>query len=140
MTSRRHSTSSALLHQNGADAPIVHSVDFPCGPRVRALWQRGDVHAAQGAGTTVIGTTVWHRQTATIVDGLTPISPPLVKGTDLLLLVVESRRRATVSDSRQMTAFPFSAVFVSGAGSHPEVRVGSQHLLRLWLRGAKRSG
>lgn len=55
---------------------------------------------------------------------LTPISPPLVKGTDLLRLVVESRRRATVKDDVRITAFLFSAVFVSSAGFHPDVGMG----------------
>ena len=52
---------------------------------------------------------------------LTPISPPVVKGKDLLRPVVESSRRATASHERPITAVPFSAVFVSSAGSHPEV-------------------
>ena len=54
------------------------------------------------------------------ISSRTPISPPLVKGTDLLRPVVESRSRATASDNRRMTAFPFRAVFVSSAGSHPD--------------------
>ena len=53
--------------------------------------------------------------------GPTPISPPLVKSADLLRPVVESRRRATVRNSLRITAFPFSAVFVSSAGFHPDV-------------------
>ena len=55
------------------------------------------------------------------VNGLTPISPPVVKSTDLFPPVVESKRRTTASDKRRITAVPFSAVFVSSAGSHPEV-------------------
>jgi hypothetical protein len=47
--------------------------------------------------------------------------PPVVKGKDLLSPVVESKRRATASDKRRITAVPFSAAFVSSAGSHPEV-------------------
>ena len=54
----------------------------------------------------------------------TPISPPRVKWADLLRPVVESRRGATVSDSRRITASPFSAVFVSSAGFHPDVGMG----------------
>lgn len=54
---------------------------------------------------------------------LTPISPPLVKGIDLLRPVVESRRRATASHNYRITVFPFRAVFVSSAGSHPDIRV-----------------
>ena len=46
----------------------------------------------------------------------TPISPPYVKYADFLRPVVESRRRATESDNRRITASPFSAVFVSSAG------------------------
>jgi len=36
----------------------------------------------------------------------------------------ESKRRATVVTNRRMTASPFSAVFVSSAGFHPDVRMG----------------
>ena len=50
---------------------------------------------------------------------LTPISPPLVKGVDLLCPVVESRRRATASDNPPNHCVPFRAVFVSRAGFHP---------------------
>jgi hypothetical protein len=71
---------------------------------------------------------------------LTPISRPLVKGTNLLRPVVESRRRATVSDNRRITAFPFNAVFVSSAGFHPDVGGGPQHLLRLKLRVGEARG
>jgi CubicO group peptidase (beta-lactamase class C family) len=43
---------------------------------------------------------------------------------DLLRPVVESRRCAAVSDDCRIIAFPFSAVFVSSAGSHPTDGVG----------------
>lgn len=72
--------------------------------------------------------------------GLTPISPPLVKSADLLRPVVEPRRGATVSHSVRVNAVPFSALFVSSAGFHPDAGNGSHHLLRLKLRGAKREG
>ena len=58
---------------------------------------------------------------ATMRRRLTPISPPVVKGTDLFRPAVESRRRVTVSNKRRITVVPFSAVFVSSAGSHPHV-------------------
>jgi hypothetical protein len=54
---------------------------------------------------------------------LTPISPLVVKGKDLLRPAVESRRRASVSDGRRITVVAFRAVFVSSAGSHPDVEV-----------------
>ena len=56
--------------------------------------------------------------------GPSPISPPPVKYADLLRPVVESRRRATASHDHRIIAFPFSAVFVSSAGSHPEAGTG----------------
>ena len=71
---------------------------------------------------------------------MTPISPPLVKYADLLRPVAESRRRATVRRDFRIIAFPFSAVFVSSAGFHPDVGVEPKHLLRLRLRMAKREG
>jgi len=51
---------------------------------------------------------------------LTPISPPLVKWADLLRPAVASRSRPTARPDRRTTAFPFRAVFVSRAGSHPD--------------------
>ena len=68
------------------------------------------------------------------------MSPPLVKGTDLLRPVVGSRRRVTARHDLRIIAFPFSAVFVSSAGFHPDVGVEAKHLLRLRLRVAKREG
>ena len=41
------------------------------------------------------------------LNWLTPISPPLVKATDLLRPVVESRRRATRNDNRRIYRVPF---------------------------------
>jgi len=64
-----------------------------------------------------------HAAPKTVLVGqrrVTPISPPVVKGTDLLRPVVESRRRATAGNDLRITAFPFKAVFVSSAGFHPD--------------------
>ena len=55
---------------------------------------------------------------------ITPISPPRVKSADLLRPVVESRKRATVSNSARINAVPFGAVFVSSAGFHPDAGMG----------------
>jgi hypothetical protein len=70
----------------------------------------------------------------------TCILDAVVKGTDLLRPAVESARRATVSESARVHRGPlqchlrFQRRLPSRDGS------GSQHLLRLKLRAAKREG
>ena len=49
--------------------------------------------------------------------------------------VVESRRRTTASDNRRIIAFPFSAVFVSSAGSHPDAGTGPNSALQQTVTG-----
>lgn len=72
--------------------------------------------------------------------GLTPISPPVVKGKDVPRSVVELSARATVRNSVRITVVPFVAVFVFSAGFHPDVGWDTQHLLRLLLHEVKREG
>jgi hypothetical protein len=57
------------------------------------------------------------------MNGLTPISPPVVKGKDVPQSVVGLSEGATVRNSVGITMVPFRAVFVSSAGSHAVVRV-----------------
>jgi hypothetical protein len=57
------------------------------------------------------------------MNRLTPISPPAVKGKDVPLSVVGVSACATVRSNVRIIVVPFSAVFVSRAGSHPVVGV-----------------
>jgi hypothetical protein len=73
-------------------------------------------------------------------SGLTPISPPVVKGKDVPRSVVGVSHDATVRSSLRITAVPFRCRLRFQRRFPPGYRKDSQHLLRLTLREAKCEG